>query len=248
MFLLLNAVIETLLNAACHQSRSLRGKVRSGPSLLLPLIVESANNFPAVRLWHGVSGILRWGNLQSFANDLSNPGQEGDSLFLAEVSCNIHKRHSSMQPLTNVSCYCFIFVPQVAAIVCCLGVDSSGCRESAPPGWFFVCFFSMRPRSQWEGKPTSVHCRTLSQPPSRTYLLPKILSSITTDKSRLSAQFFLEFVLWCLRRCAGSQFSIALSPLAHCVVLVFRCVDGKNVSEIRGEGQEVMDWINQLVS
>lgn len=142
IFLLLNAVIETLLNAACHQSRSLRGKVRSGPSLLLPLIVESANNFPAVRLWHGVSGILRWGNLQSFANDLSNPGQEGDSLFLAEVSCNIHKRHSSMQPLTNVSCYCFIFVPQVAAIVCCLGVDSSGCRESAPPGCcFFFCLF-----------------------------------------------------------------------------------------------------------
>lgn len=48
----------------------------------------------------------------------------------------------------------------------------------------------MRPRSQWEGKPTSVRCRTVSQPPSRTYLLPKILSSITTDKSRLSAQFF----------------------------------------------------------
>lgn len=56
--------------------------------------------------------------------------------------------------------------------------------------FFFVCFFSMRPRSQWEGKPTSVRCRTVSQPPSRTYLLPKILSSITTDKSRLSAQFF----------------------------------------------------------
>lgn len=246
MFLLLNAVIETLLNAACHQSRSLRGKVRSGPSLLLPLIVESANNFPAVRLWHGVSGILRWGNLQSFANDLSNPGQEGDSLFLAEVSCNIHKRHSSMQPLTNVSCYCFIFVPQVAAIVCCLGVDSSGCRESAPPGCFFLFVFSqcVPGVSEKGNQPQS----TVSQPPSRTYLLPKILSSITTDKSRLSAQFFWEFVLWCLRRCAGSQFSIALSPLAHCVVLVFRCVDGKNVSETRGEGQEVMDWINQLVS
>lgn len=114
---------------------------------------------------------------------------------------------------------------------------------------FFVCFFSMRPRSQREGKPTSVRCRTVSQPPSRTYLLPKILSSITTDKLRLSAQFFWgEFLLWCLRRCAGSQFSIALSPLAHCVVLVFRCVDGKNVSETRGEGQELMDWINQLVS
>lgn len=154
-------------------------------SLLLTLIVESANNFPAVRLWHGVSGILRWGNLQSFANDLSNPGQEGDSLFLAEVSCYIHKRHSSMQPLTNVSCYCFIFVPQVAAIVCCLGLDSSGYHDSTLPGccclFFFLFFLNASQESVRREADLSQLPHCVSSTVSRVSPLPNILSSITTD-------------------------------------------------------------------